>query len=195
MDTGTHVLGIDSGEEIVQSLNGMLTQVVRADATKEEALRQLAVPEFARAVIAISRNIEASILVASELLKFKIPIIWAIAVSDSHGQILEQLGVHHVVYPEKDMGRRVAHRVRGAAMDYMEIDDNYVIVKMSPNALLIGKRLGDTGIRAKYGVTITAYKRGKSGWTNADFDTVLEADDTILVAGSTAKAESFGQLR
>ncbi len=195
MDTGTHVLGIDTREEIVQSLNGMLTQVVRADATKEEALRQLAVPEFARAVIAISRNIEASILVASELLKFKIPIIWAIAVSDSHGQILEQLGVHHVVYPEKDMGRRVAHRVRGAAMDYMEIDDNYVIVKMSPNALLIGKRLGDTGIRAKYGVTITAYKRGTSGWTNADFDTVLEADDTILVAGSTAKAESFGQLR
>ena len=195
METGTNVLGIDTNEEIVQSLNGMLSHVVRADATKEEALRQLAVPEFARAVIAVSRNIEASILIASELLKFKIPIIWAIAVSDSHGQILEQLGVHHVVYPEKDMGRRVAHRVRGAALDYMEIDDNYVIVKMSPNALVIGKRLGDTGIRAKYGVTITAYKRGDSGWTNADLDTVIEADDTILVAGSTAKAESFGQLR
>lgn len=195
MNTNTDVLGIDTDEEIVQSLNGMLSQVVRADSTKEEALRQLAVPEFSRVVIAIGSNIEASILTASELLKFKIPIIWAKAVTDPHGQILEQLGVHHVVYPEKDMGRRVAHRVRGAAMDYIEVDENYVIVKMSPNALILDKRLGDTHIRAEYGVTITAYKRGGSGWKNADLDTVIRADDTILVAGATAKAESFGQIR
>lgn len=195
MDAGTDVLGIDNDEEIVQSLNGMLSQVVRADSTKEEALRQLAVPDYTRVVVAIGNDIEASILTASELLKFKIPIIWAKAVTDAHGQILEQLGIHHVVYPEKDMGRRVAHRVRGAALDYIEVDENYVIVKMSPNALVVGKRLGDTRIRADYGVTITAYKRGDSGWRNADLETVLQPDDTVLVAGSTAKAESFGQLR
>lgn len=195
MAAGTDVLGIDADEEAVQSLNGMLSQVVRADSTKEEALRQLAVHEFTRVVLAIGSNIEASILTASELLKFKIPIIWAKAVTDPHGQILEQLGIHHVVYPEKDMGRRVAHRVRGAALDYIEVDEKYVIVKMSPNTLVVDKRLGDTGIRAKYGVTITAYKRNGSGWTNADQNTVLRSDDTILVAGQTAKAESFGQLR
>lgn len=165
MAAGTDVLGIDADEEAVQSLNGMLSQVVRADSTKEEALRQLAVHEFTRVVLAIGSNIEASILTASELLKFKIPIIWAKAVTDPHGQILEQLGIHHVVYPEKDMGRRVAHRVRGAALDYIEVDEKYVIVKMSPNTLVVDKRLGDTGIRAKYGVTITAYKRNGSGWT------------------------------
>ncbi|MGH3630946.1 MAG: potassium channel family protein [Sciscionella sp.] len=195
MASGTDVLGIDIKDDVVQSLNGMLSQVVRADATKEETLRQLAVQDFTRVVLAIGDSVEASILTASELLKFKIPIIWAKAVTDAHGQILEQLGVQHVIYPERDMGRRVAHRVRGAAMDYIEVDDNYVIVKMSPNALVVGNRLGDTHIRAEYGVTITAYKRGGSGWRNADLDTVLEVDDTILVAGPTAKAESFGQLR
>ncbi len=122
MASGTEVLGIDSDEEIVQSHNGQLTQVVRADSTKEEALRQLAVDEFDRVVVAIGDDVQASILTASLLLQLKVPVVWAKAISEQHGTILAQLGVHHVVYPEKDMGRRVAHLVRGAAIDYLEID-------------------------------------------------------------------------
>lgn len=194
MHYGTEVLGIDTDEEIVQSLNGTLSQVVRADATKEEALRQLAVPEFDRAVIAIGSDVQASILTASLLLKFEIPVVWAKAVTEPHGQILQQLGVHHVVHPEKDMGRRVAHLVRGAAQDFIEVDPDYVLVKMAPNAPVLGRPLGETGVRARYGVTITAYKRGDSGWVNAQLDTVLEPDDTILVAGRSAEAEGFGQI-
>jgi len=194
MNEGTEVLGIDSREEVVQSLNGVLTQVVRADSTKEEALRQLAVHEFDRVVVAIGNDVQASILTTSLLLRFKIPVIWAKAVSDPHGQILEQLGVEHVIYPEKDMGRRVAHLVRGAALDYIEVDDDFAIVKTSPARAILGTRLGDTQLRARFGVTVAAYKRAGSPWRNADADTILEPDDTILVAGPTDKAEEFGQL-
>jgi trk system potassium uptake protein TrkA len=195
MASGTEVLGIDSDEEIVQTLNGQLTHVVRSDSTNEEALRQLAVHEFDRAVVAIGNDIQASILTTSMLLKFGIPNIWAKAVSDAHGQIFEQLGVQHVVYPEKDMGRRVAHLVRGAAMDYVEIDRNYAILKMSPNSHVLGIRLGDSGIRSRFGVTVLAYKREGGDWRNTDVDTVLREGDTILVSGPTVKAEAFGQLR
>ena len=65
--------------------------------------------------------------------------LWAKAVSDAHGLILEQLGVPHVVYPEKDMGRRVAHLVRGAMQDYLEIGDDFALVKASPPARFTGK--------------------------------------------------------
>ena len=75
---------------------------------------------FDRVVVAIGSDIQASILTTSVLLQFGIPQIWAKATSDAHGQILAQLGVGHVIYPEKDMGRRVAHLVRGAALDYIE---------------------------------------------------------------------------
>ena len=105
MAGGTDVLGIDVDEDLVQALNGQLTQVVRADSTKEEALRQLAVDEFDRVVVAIGDDISASILTCSVLLSLKIPVIWAKVGDDRHGLILEQLGVHHVIYPEKDMGR------------------------------------------------------------------------------------------
>jgi trk system potassium uptake protein TrkA len=195
MAAGTEVLGIDSNEEIVQSLNGRLTQVVRADSTNEEALRQLAVQEFDRAVVAIGNDIQASILTTSLLLRFNIPNIWAKAVTDAHGQIFDQLGVQHVIYPEKDMGRRVAHLVRGAALDYIEVDHDFAIVKMSPNSLVRDIPLGDTSIRAKYGVTVLAFKRGTGGWTNTGLDTVLRDGDVILVAGPINRAEAFGQLQ
>lgn len=195
MESGTEVLGIDTDEDIVQSLNGRLTHVVRSDSTSEEALRQLALPEFDRVVVAIGSDIQASILTTSLLLRFGIPSIWAKAENDAHGQIFEQLGVHHVIYPEKDMGRRVAHLVRGAALDYIEIDRDFAIVKMSPNSAVLGIPLGESGVRAKHGVTVLAVKRGDTGWKNADVDTVVRDGDTLLVSGPTVKAEAFGQLR
>lgn len=195
MANGTEVLGIDGNEEIVQSLNGQLTHVVTADSTKEETLQQLSVPEFDRVVVAIGSDVQASILTTSLLLRFKIEHVWAKAVSDAHGTILEQLGVQHVIYPEKDMGRRVAHLVRGSMQDYIEIGDNFALVKTTPNAAVMGVPLGETGVRTKYGVTITAVKRAGESWNYTTAETVIQPDDIILVTGPTRKAEAFSQLR
>lgn len=195
MASGTEVLGIDSDEDLVQAHNGMLTQVVRADSTKEEVLRQLAVDQFDRVVVAIGSDIQSSILTASLLLQLKVPVIWAKAVSEQHGRILEQLGVHHVIYPEKDMGRRVAHLVRGAAMDYVEIDKGYSLAKIQAPAVIIGVPLGKTTLRQEHGVTVTAYRaRHGETWKNADNETVLSAGDRILIVGPTLKVEAFAQL-
>ncbi|WP_411698906.1 potassium channel family protein [Conyzicola sp.] len=195
MAKGTEVLGIDGSEDIVQAHNGLLTHVVRADSTKEETLRQLAVHEFDRVVVAIGGDIQASILTASILLKMKIPTIWAKAVSDPHGEILGQLGVHHIVYPEKDMGQRVAHLVRGAMQDYVEVGEDFALVKTTPPKSIIGVPLGQSRVRATYGVTVTAFHRPGKGWDYTTLETVIEADDIILIAGQTNKVESFSQLR
>lgn len=195
MASGTEVLGIDGREEIVQNHNGLLTHVVRADSTKEETLRQLAVPDFDRVVVAIGTDIQASILTASLLLKLKIPTIWAKAVNDPHGEILNQLGVHHIVYPEKDMGTRVAHLVRGAMQDYLEVGENFALVKTTPPNVVLGTPLGQSRVRATYGVTITAFNRPRVGWSYTTLDTVLEEGDVILIAGQPDRVEAFSQLR
>jgi trk system potassium uptake protein TrkA len=195
MANGTEVLGIDIQESIVQELNGLLTHVVTADSTKEEVLRQLSVPEFDRVVVAIGNDVEASILTTSLLLRFGVKDVWAKAVSDAHGTILEQLNVTHVVYPEKEMGRRVAHLVRGSMQDYLEIGEDFSLVKMAPPAKIVGKTLADSHVRATSGVTITAIRPAGGQWTYTTPETVVAADDTILVSGSTAKAEAFSQLR
>jgi trk system potassium uptake protein len=194
MAGGSEVLGIDGDADVVQSLNNQLTHVVRADSTKEEALRQLAVPDFEYAVVGIGSNVEASILTASLLLSFGIRHVWAKALSEPHGRILSQLGVEHVVYPEADMGRRVAHLVRGTVLDYIQFEDDFAMVKTCPPAEIVGKPLGETGIRAKYDVTVVAVHRRGQGFTYATADTVVQPGDMIIVAGRTKVAERFSHL-
>lgn len=191
---GTEVLGIDMREETVQAYNGLLTHVVRADSTKEEVLRQLSLPEFDRVVVGIGTDVEASILTTSRLLKFKRPEIWAKAISEPHAEILEQLGVQHVIRPEHDMGRRVAHLVRGTLRDYVEFEDDYVMTRTSPPAAAQNRPLGVLGIREAFGVTVVAVKRQGGKWEHTTAQTVLYADDEIIVAGTRDKAESFSQL-
>lgn len=191
---GTEVLGIDASEEIVQSYNGRLTHVVRADSTKEEALRQLSVHEFDRAVVGIGTNIEASILTTSRLLTFKHPQIWAKAISEPHAEILVQLGVEHVIRPEHDMGKRVAHLVRGSILDYVEFEDDFVMVRTSPPAVARDRPLGVLGLRDQYGITIVAVKRPGGTWGHTTAQTVLYDDDEIIVQGSKNLAEKFSTL-
>lgn len=195
MASGTEVVGIDADEDVVQSLNGELTQVVRADSTKLEVLRQLGIDEFDRVVVAIGTDITASILTASLLLQLKVPVIWAKALDERHGAVLEQLGVHRVVYPEKDMGRRVAHLVRGAAADYLELDKGFAIVKTAAPQSLHGLSLADAGVRAQHGITVAAHRSENGSWANATQDTVLRPGDTVLIVGPIDRVESFAQLR
>lgn len=194
MADGVEVLGVDVNSDNVQALDGHITHVVRADATKEDVLRSLSVHEFSRVVVAIGSDIQSSILATSLLIKFGVEQIWAKAVSSPHGEILRQLGVRHVVFPESDMGRRVAHLVRFSMEDFIEVGDDFVLVKDRVPAVAVGKSLDELHLRRRFGVYITAVKRCDEPWQIAFPDTVLKPDDYVLVAGRKREAEAFTQL-
>lgn len=194
MAEGTEVLGVDDNPKTVQNVAGRLTHVVEADSTNEEALRQLSVHEFDRAVVGIGSNLEASILTASILVNIGIRSIWAKAISHSHARILTQLGVHHVVRPEHDMGKRVAHLVRGRMLDYIEFDDGYAIVKTQPPPSIFGLPLGESRVRSRYGVTIVGIKRAGEDFTHATPESVVEEGDLIIVSGPETGVERFSNL-
>jgi trk system potassium uptake protein TrkA len=190
-DEGIEVLGIDTNPKVVQSLSNRLTHVVEADATDDEAMRQLSVHEFDRAVVGIGSHLESSVLSASVLLSLGVSNIWAKAISQSHGRILSQLGVHHIVRPEHDMGKRVAHLVRGRMLDYIEFDDGYAIVKAEPPQSILGMPLGQSRVRSRYGVTIVGVKREGSDFTHATPETVVNAGDLVIVSGERHGVERF----
>ena len=191
---GTEVLAIDANPKLVQSLSTRIPHVVSADCTDADALRQLGVAEFRRGVVAIGTDQEASILCTALLSDMEIGDIWAKAISRQHGRILERVGAHHVVLPEHDMGERVAHLVSGYMLDYIEIDVGYAMAKTRPPRELVGVPLGQSGLRAKYGVTIVAVKPQNGQFTHADRDTVLQYGDIIMVAGTEEKVERFSSL-
>lgn len=194
MTTGAEVLGIDTDAELIQSLASDLTHAVTADSTNEAALRQLSVQDFPRAVVGIGTDLEASILTTALLSDLGIPNIWAKAISDSHATILSKVGAHHVIRPEHDTGRRVAHLVRGKLQDYIEFEDGYAIVKAAPPSYLWGAPLKDSMPRSKYGVTIVGVKRPGGGFTHATPDTVIHGSDTIIVSGERDEVEEFSNL-
>lgn len=194
MAAGTEVLGIDSDEHIVQKLAGSLTHTVMADSTDEEALRQLSVHEFDRAVVGIGSDLEASILTCAVLKQIGVRDVWAKAISEPHARILYQLGCEHVVRPEHDTGRRVAHLVAGRMIDYIEFDDGYAIVKMKPPACVIGRSLADSAPRSRYGVTVVGVKRSGEDFTHAVPDTVVREGDLIIVSGDRRRVEAFADL-
>ncbi|MGX7828119.1 potassium channel family protein [Actinokineospora sp. 24-640] len=191
---GTEVLGIDENPATVQRFADVLSHSAVADTTDEDALRQLGVPDYPRAVVAIGSDLEASILTTTLLTDFEIPAIWAKATSRQHGRILRRIGAHHVVLPEHDMGERVAHLVTGRMLDFIEFDDDYAMVKTLAPARAVGVALGQSHLRTKHGVTVVAIKRPGQGFTYAAADTVLAHDDVLIVAGTTAQVERFADL-
>ena len=188
---GHEVLAVDFDTALVQEWSGQLTHVVQADTTNETALRQLGAGEFKLAVVAIGTDVEASLLTAAALVDLGVQEIWAKAISAAHGRILERIGVHHVVYPEASMGERVAHMITGKMIDFIEFDDGFAIVKTRAPAEAVGKTLGESALRTKYGVTIVGIKRRGEDFTYAQADTLVHEGDLLIVAARTQAAERF----
>ena len=192
--TGHEVLGVDTDERLVQQMSHELTHTVKADTTDEAVLSELGIGEFDAAVVAIGADIEASILTTSLLLQLGVPNVWAKANSQSHGRILEQLGAHHVVFPEYEMGKRVAHMVSGESLDYVPIDNDFVMVKALVPESFNDQTLADLKIRSNYGVTVVAITKGDGEYKPAFPDTVLHAGDQIIVAGQVEPLDKFCQV-
>ncbi|MFK0291789.1 potassium channel family protein [Streptomyces sp. NPDC090442] len=191
---GWDVLGIDTDAALVQRHREALTHSVVADCTDPEVLRQLGVHEFTVAVVGIGTDIEASMLITSNLLDVGVPNIWAKAVSHQHGRILERIGAHHVVLPEHEMGERVAHLVTGGMLDFIEFDDDYALIKTVAPAVVTGTPLGQSVVRSQYGVTVVGIKRSGQDFTYATAETVVEEGDIIIVTGKTHAVEAFSGL-
>ena len=194
MHRGWDVLGLDTDARLVQKYSDGLTHTAVADCTDPEVLRQLGVHEFTSAVVAIGSDVEASILVSSNLLEAEVPTIWAKAISRQHGQILERLGVHHVVLPEHEMGERVAHLVTGRMLDFIEFDDDYALVKTVAPDIITGVPLGRSQVRSRYGITVVGIKRPGEDFTYATAETVVRPGDIIIVTGRTQAVETFADL-
>lgn len=188
---GHDVLAMDASEELVQSLAGELPHVVQADATDLSTLRQLSVADFAHAVVSIGANLEASVLTVLNLSQMGMRDIWAKANSQQHGRIAERVGAHHVIYPEADMGERVAHLISGRMIDYIEFDDGFAIAKIQAPPPTHTRTLADSQVREKFGVTVVGVKRANEDFQHANPETRILPGDLLIVSGPTTKVERF----
>lgn len=191
---GREVLVVDDSAALVQKWAERVTHAVQADARSIDALRQIGAQDFSVAVCAVGSSVEASVLITANLVDLGIPQIWAKAISQSHGKILERIGANHVIYPEAEAGERTAHLVSGRMLDFIEFDDDFALVKMYPPKPIRGKTLTDSGVRTKHRITVVGVKSPGRPFTYATADTVVSNHDLIIASGTEADLERFAAL-
>lgn len=195
IELGTEVLAVDADARLVQMHSIDLPHVAQVDATDLVALRQLGAHEFDTAVVAIGAGVESSVLVTTALLDLGIDRVWAKAISDQHAKILERVGAHRVFRPEAEMGARVAHLVSGRVLEYLSLDEGFVLAEVVAPPSFVGRALGDIGLRATYRVTVVCVKHPGSSFTYAESSTIVRDGDLLVLAGAPGDVERFAQVR
>ncbi|MFW6281397.1 MAG: potassium channel family protein [bacterium] len=178
-----NVLAIDSDEEKVQSIANDVTHAVEADATDEDALRTLGVRNFDVAIVSIGDNIHANILATLILKELGVKYVVVKAQDTLHGKVLSKVGADRVVYPERDMGMRIAHNlISSNVLDYIEFAPNYSVIEIIASETMIGKSLSELQLRSHFNVNVMAIKRGKElNITPGANDKILEGDVLIVM--------------
>ncbi|MCE5286865.1 MAG: TrkA family potassium uptake protein [Pelosinus sp.] len=189
------VLAIDSNEERVQGFSDEVTHVVQADTTEEETLKALGIRNFDVVVVAIGEDVQANTLTVLLLKELGVKYIVAKARNMLHGKMLVKLGVDRVVYPERDMGQRVAHNlVATNVMEYIELSPNLTMVEVATPRILVGKTLAETDLRAKYKVNVVAIKRGEDVIVPPVPSEKILDEDILFVVGDTKGIHKLEEL-
>jgi trk system potassium uptake protein TrkA len=182
---GHEVLGVDADPDLVEMLSHELTHTTVCDCTDEDALRALGLRNFDCAVVAIGHDVQASILATVLVKEIGVPLVVAKAANDLHGRTLAKVGADKVVYPERDMGARVAHSLlTGSVTDFIELSPEYTIVEMAAPPKMVGKTLRELNLRARFGINVMAIKSGEQINAAPLATDVINAGDVLVLLGS-----------
>ena len=195
-DMGEDVLAVDMDEATIAEISPYVTHAVQADATEENALKALGLRNFDVAVVTIGSNIQASILITMLCKEIGVKYVLAKAQNDLHGKVLYKTGADKVVFPERDMGFRIAHNLAASnILDYIEIAGDLRIVEIAAMDAWAGKSLIDLNFRKKYGTNIIAIKKPNGGMNTSPYgDDVLEKGDSLIVVGNKDDFEKLERV-
>lgn len=181
---GHQVLAIDRDEAALREVADEVTHAVQLDSTDPESLRGVGITNFDAVIVAIGVDIQESILTTSILQELGCEKIVAKAVDHRQGKVLERVGAHLVVYPERDMGVRLAHTLASPGLlDYLAISPTFSIEELSVTERLLGRTLGQLDLKTRFGVSVLLIRRDGQLLISPGPDTTLVAGDVLVVVG------------
>jgi len=192
LSMGYDVLAMDVDEKKVQAIAPTITRAVQADGTDEAVLKELGVDKFDVAIVAMGSDIENSVLSTILLRKLGVRYVVSRADNDLHGSILEKIGADKVVYPEREMGTRVAHGLMlTQVLDYMPVAPAYGVAKVSPPNSFVGRTLSELGLgrEGKWEIAVLMIYREREIIVTPDRMEVVRAEDTLILSGNDLNME------
>ncbi|MEO5918897.1 MAG: TrkA family potassium uptake protein [Candidatus Limnocylindrales bacterium] len=191
---GHEVLAVDRDEAAVNDIAPDVTHATQLDASDEAALRSIGAGDFETAIVAISSASEASIFATMALKNLGVRHVIAKAANTLHGSILERVGADRVVYPEREMGTRVAHSLAiPGVVDYLDVAPRFGIVKVRPPAAFVGQTLTELNLPARLRLSPIALRRGTDVTVNPHGGVVIAAGDELILIGLDEQMERLGR--
>ncbi|MBT9173957.1 MAG: Ktr system potassium uptake protein A [Syntrophomonadaceae bacterium] len=194
-EMGNDVLAIDSSEAKVEGIVDKVTHAAVADSTSEIALKSLGITNFDVVIVSIGQDIQASILTTLLLKELGVGYIVAKARTMLHGKVLQKIGADRIVFPERDMGIRVAHNLVAAnVLDFIELSPEYSIVEIIVPQYMVGKSLRELDLRARHDLNVLAIRSAdkKINVTPAATDR-MQRGDVMIVVGKNDKIQALSR--
>jgi trk system potassium uptake protein TrkA len=192
MSLGHEVLAVDRDEVAVNDIAPDVTHAVQLDASDIDALKAIGAGEFNHAIVAISGAAEPSIFATMALKQLGVRNVVAKAGTSLHGSILERIGADRVVYPEREMGARVAHLFAYRnIVDYIDVAPGFGIVMLRPTETFVGRTIGELDLGRRLQLSMIGLRRGEHVTVNPHRDERIVAGDHLILMGRDA---GFAQL-
>ena len=189
---GAEVLAIDSDMDLVEEHRSLLTEVMQADAMDKSVLEEIGVENFDVAVVTIGSDIRSGGTITMLLKEMGAKYVIAKADDEFHGRMLTKLGADKVVFPERDMGQRMAHNLLSEKiLDFIELSPDYSLMEIRPQAGWLNRPLGELNLRARHRINIVAIRSGENVNPMPDMNTCIGENDVLLVVAAT---QSPGKL-
>ena len=191
-EAGEEVMGVDMNMDLVEDMKDRVTHTVQMDAMDRDALEALGVSDFDVAFVTMGSDIRASGTITLMLKELGVKHVIAKAHDDFHGRMLEKLGADEVLFPERDMGRRIAHNlVSGNIIDYLELSPDYSMAEVRPMREWVGTPLKELALRSRAGLNIIVIKNGEDVNPMPQPETVIREGDVLLVV---AREETLAKM-
>lgn len=189
---GHQVLAIDIDQELVNTASEFVANAVQVDATDEKALKAVGIQDVDVAIVSVGTNLEASILITLTLKELGIQEIVAKAISEAQGKVLKKVGATKIVFPERDMGARIANTlVSPNILEHIDLSENHSMMEIVPPSDFIGKTVGQIGVRSKYGVNIIGIKKKDEMNIVPTAKDIINEGDSLIVVGSNEDIEKM----
>ncbi|MBI0575909.1 TrkA family potassium uptake protein [Neobacillus cucumis] len=194
-ESGKEVLGVDVNEERVDDAHPYTTHALIADSTDAEALKSIGIRNIDTVIVAIGNDIQASILSVLLLKELGVKKVIAKALNKLHGQVLKKVGADWVVYPERDMGIRVAHQLLSPnVLNFIEISKDYSVEEVKIPEKMTEKTLRELDLRAKFNLTVIAIRHGHEINITPSPDKKIASGDVLVVIGENSDLERFSNI-
>lgn len=191
VENGQEVILIDKDPDRVRDLRYLSDYAYVVNHMDQKTLEEIGVADCQTAIVCIGSAMDVNILATLYCVNLKVPRVIAKSNSLDQGQILEKIGAE-VVYPERDMGNRLANQLLNKrVMDYFSVSGNIDVAQVKIPDDFVGRKIDELDLRQRWGITIIAIQRGKESIEDILPEFLFEPDDSIIIIGSNENIKRF----